>query len=297
MANQRPRRISDLKPTLTNLAQTSHYAVNFGSMSGSLSRYLEDRGVDKRFIGGDLGLLCNAAALPFASLATSNVTGGYTGITEKFAHSRMYVPITLTFYVDKEYKVLKFLEHWMEFIAGGTHAPAGRRGSVSQNKTNYFIRMQYPDDYRMEQTQIIKFERDYSDNLQYTFFNLFPQNVTDVQVGYDQSKILTASATFEYTRYVSGPIGRISKYRNSVKNNDLTVEEMNKNIELRAMNANIPDVLNAVDTNPFNIDWSKFYNVDSNQESTAFPPLPVRNTNIPGDFGYQGNTNYGLKGV
>tara|TARA_B000000557_G_scaffold224618_1_gene194281 strand:+ start:399 stop:1274 length:876 start_codon:yes stop_codon:yes gene_type:complete len=229
VANQRPRRISDFKPTLTKLAQTSHYAVNFGSMSGGLSRYLERKGVDRRFITGDLGLLCNAASLPFASLATTNVTGGYTGITEKFAHSRMYVPITLTFYVDREYKVLKFLEHWMEFIAGGTHAPSGRRGAVTQNRTNYFIRMQYPDEYRMEQTQIIKFERDYNSSLQYTFFNLFPQNVTNVQVAYDQSKILTASATFEYTRYVTGPIGRLSTYRNWDNNTD-TVADLKDDI-------------------------------------------------------------------
>ena len=58
------------------------------------------------------------------SLATANITGAYTGITEKFAHSRIYVPINLTFYVDDDYKVIKFLEHWMEYTAGGTHAPA-----------------------------------------------------------------------------------------------------------------------------------------------------------------------------
>jgi len=185
----RPRRISDFKPTLTNLAQTSHYEVRFGRAVGGLGSYLRKRGVDKRFIAGEMGLLCSQATLPGSSLATANITGAYTGITEKFAHSRIYVPINLTFYVDDDYKVIKFLEHWMEYTAGGTHAPGGRIGPITQSKSNYYVRMQYPDDYRMEETKIMKFERDYSNNLEYTFFNLFPQNLSAVQVGYDASKI------------------------------------------------------------------------------------------------------------
>jgi len=191
---------------------------------------LRERGVDKRFIIGEMGLLCNQASLPFSSIATANITGAFTGITEKFAHSRTFIPINLNFYVDKEYKVIKFLEHWMEYTAGGTHAPGGRTGPITQNKTNYYIRMQYPDDYRMEETKIIKFERDYDNSLEYTFFNLFPQNVSSVQVGYDASKILTASATFEYTRYVCGPISNISKYRNDAGYNNLTVADLKERV-------------------------------------------------------------------
>ena len=231
MEKPRPRRISDFKPTLTNLAQTSHYEVRFGRAVGGLGSYLRKRGVDKRFIAGEMGLLCNQATLPGSSLATANITGAYTGITEKFAHSRIYVPINLTFYVDKEYKVIKFLEHWMEYTAGGTHAPGGRIGPVTQSKSNYYVRMQYPDDYRMEETKIMKFERDYSNNLEYTFFNLFPQNLSAVQVGYDASKILTASCAFEYTRYVCGPISNISKYRSGGGYNNITIADIKERLQ------------------------------------------------------------------
>ena len=231
MEKPRPRRISDFKPTLTNLAQTSHYEVRFGRAVGGLGNYLRKRGVDKRFIAGDMGLLCSQASLPTSSLATANITGAYTGITEKFAHSRIYVPINLTFYVDKEYKVIKFLEHWMEYTAGGTHAPGGRIGPITQSKSNYYVRMQYPDDYRMEETKIMKFERDYSNNLEYTFFNLFPQNLSAVQVGYDASKILTASCAFEYTRYVCGPISNISKYRSGGGYNNITIADIKERLQ------------------------------------------------------------------
>ena len=50
MEKPRPRRISDFKPTLTKLAQTSHYEVRFGRAVGGLGNYLRKRGVDKRFI-------------------------------------------------------------------------------------------------------------------------------------------------------------------------------------------------------------------------------------------------------
>ena len=231
MARPRPRRISDFKPTLTKLAQTSHYEVRFGRAVGGLGNYLRKRGVDKRFIAGEMGLLCNQASLPGSQLATANITGAYTGITEKFAHSRIYVPITLNFYVDDDYKVIKFLEHWMEYTAGGTHAPGGRIGPITQSKSNYYVRMQYPDDYRMEETKIMKFERDYSNNLEYTFFNLFPQNLGAIQVGYDASKILTASCTFEYTRYVCGPISNISKYRSGAGYNNLTISDVKERLQ------------------------------------------------------------------
>ena len=231
MEKPRPRRISDFKPTLTKLAQTSHYEVRFGRAVGGLGNYLRKRGVDKRFIAGEMGLLCNQASLPGSQLATANITGAYTGITEKYAHSRIYVPITLNFYVDDDYKVIIFLEHWMEYTAGGTHAPGGRIGPITQSKSNYYVRMQYPDDYRMEETKIMKFERDYSNKLEYTFFNLFPQNLGAIQVGYDASKILTASCTFEYTRYVCGPISNISKYRSGAGYNNLTISDVKERLQ------------------------------------------------------------------
>ena len=45
-----PRRISDIKPLITNLAQTSHYQVQFGSLPPELSSYLLGKGVDSRLL-------------------------------------------------------------------------------------------------------------------------------------------------------------------------------------------------------------------------------------------------------
>ncbi|BCU93139.1 MAG: hypothetical protein CM15mV1_0800 [uncultured marine virus] len=48
-----------------------------------------------------------------------------------------------------------------------------------------------------------------------------------------QSKILTASATFEYTRYVCGPISTISAYRSGAGFNNLTVDELKKEAKFK----------------------------------------------------------------
>ena len=65
-----PRRISDIKPLFTNLAQTSHYQVLFGGLPSQLISYLGNRGVDSRFIVEDAGLLCFNASLPTSQFAT-----------------------------------------------------------------------------------------------------------------------------------------------------------------------------------------------------------------------------------
>ena len=116
----KPRRIADFKPTFTNLAQTSHYQVIFGGLPLGVRQHLNVRGVDYRFITETSGLLCNNAVLPGATLATSQIVGNFMGVTENMAHTKVFTKINLEFYVDSEYKSLKFLEHWIEFIANAS---------------------------------------------------------------------------------------------------------------------------------------------------------------------------------
>ena len=144
-----PRRISDIKPLITNLAQTSHYEVIFGGLSGALRQHLSVRGIDANFIGESVGLLCNSAVLPGSSFGTADIAGNFTGVVEKMAHTRLFTQIDLEFYVDSSYKTLKFLEHWMEFISFGS--------GVSPAQNGYFFRMRYPREYKTDMTRIIQF--------------------------------------------------------------------------------------------------------------------------------------------
>ena len=80
-------------------------------------------------------------------------------------HATLFTEDKLEFYVDSEYKTLKFLEHWIEFVANGS--------GEDQSRKDYYFRMEYPSDYKTYQTKIIKFDRDYNEEMQYNFYGMF----------------------------------------------------------------------------------------------------------------------------
>lgn len=217
-----PRRIADIKPLLTNLAQTSHYEVQFGTLPPQLMSYLSRKGINPRFIAEGAGLLCYSAVLPTTTLGSFTVDGNYMGIQEKFASSRIYSEITLDFYVDSNYQMLNFLECWMEFIASGSYNNQGLFGEnapTNQNASNYFVRMQYPQYYKANSMRILKFDRDYRREIEYNFRGLFPLNISSIPVSYMPTDTLKVSASFQYDRYIAGKTSTFSQFISGDNNN------------------------------------------------------------------------------
>lgn len=228
MSTARPRKISEIKPLFGNLAQTSHYQVSFGTLPKPLKDYLDLRGVDWRFVAENAGLLCSSASLPGSSIGTSDIVGDVSGVAEKMANSRVFTALDLTFYVDKEYKMIKFLEHWIEFIASGSGA--------TQEQEGYFFRMKYPKDYKSDSVKILKFDRDYKNEIEYNFFKLFPIAMFSPTVAYSDSQILTVSASFSYERYVCGSIRTIdiSYFRDNNKQpQNVNITKSNESIPVK----------------------------------------------------------------
>ncbi len=200
----RPKKIADIKPILTNVAQTSHYQVFFDGLTSDLFTFLGSKGVNRRFITENAGLLCNQASIPGSSLATTDIFGNFTGVQEKFAHTRIFTELSLDFYVDKDYKMIKFFEHWIDYVATGSEkaSPAVRKDNLG-----YFYRMRYPrgtSGYKCDKTKIVKFNVDYRSEIEYTFFGLFPINFSSTPVQYGSSDVLRTSVTFSYERYIAG---------------------------------------------------------------------------------------------
>ena len=204
-----PKKISQILPKFQNVAQTSHYLVEFGLPSGtqndnqSLRDFLRRKGIDNRFHTSDIGLLCSTAFLPGSTFATTVVNGEFQGVTETIPHTRNFTRIKLEFYVDNEYKSLKFLEHWMEYITG-----AQQQSSIDNA---YNFKLNYPSDYRSQSTRIIKFERNYRQTLEYNFRGLFPIALDSTKVQYQNSNVLKASCSFAYERYICGKASSFSK--------------------------------------------------------------------------------------
>jgi hypothetical protein len=214
------RRIADIKPLFTNLAQTSHYQVQFGGIPGPVLSYVGRKGVGSRFIAEDAGLLCFSASLPTTNLATATITGNFMGVTENFAHTRQYDQISLEFYVDKNYQAIKFMEGWMEFIASGSNNPIDSNlQPLGQNRKDYIFRMQYPEYYKSDLTKITKFDRDYNQEIQYGFIGLFPRSISSIPVSYQSSDILKMSVTFAYDRYIAGKSLSLDDFNGDSYNN------------------------------------------------------------------------------
>ena len=214
----KPRRISDFKPTFTNLAQTSHYQLIFGGLPTGLRQHLNVRDIDYRFITETSGLLCNRAVLPGAAMATADIRGNYTGVVEKMAHTKVFTDISLEFYVDSEYKSLKFFEHWIDYISNGTEKFSP---NVRKDDPAYFYRMRYPrgnSGYKCDKTKIVKFNVDYRSEIEYTFFGLFPTNLASTAVQYGSSDVLRCDVVFSYERYIAGRSTSLSFNRKKNEN-------------------------------------------------------------------------------
>ena len=199
MPAPRPRPISDILPRFQNVAQTSQYLVKFAlpfsRNSGGLRSFLRRKGVNDRFVVEDAGLLCSDAVLPGSAMASIDTRGDYQGVIERMAHTRNFTQISLEFYVDNEYKSMKFLEHWMEYITGAIRNPADDA---------YFYQLHYPSEYKSNDTRIVKFERNYKQFLEYRFIGLFPLALNSTRVSYNGSQVLKASASFSFDRYICG---------------------------------------------------------------------------------------------
>ena len=206
MPAPRPRPISDFLPRFQNVAQSSHYLVKFAlpysQTANGLRSFLRRKGVNDRFVGEDVGLLCSDAVLPGSALASIDTRGDFQGVIERFAHTRNFTQIQLEFYVDNEYKSMKFLEHWMEYITGA---------NTNLTSDAYHFTLNYPETYKSNETKIVKFERDYNRFLEYRFIGLFPLALNSTRVSYQGSQVLKASASFSFDRYICGESSSLAR--------------------------------------------------------------------------------------
>ena len=172
-----------------------------------------------------LGLLCSSATLPASSYATSEIKDNFMGITQEFAHTRMYTDIDVEFYIDRDYQVLGFFEAWMDYISGGGEEPQVRNDNKFQK--GYYRRMNYPDFYKTDGIYIKKFEKDWrttgARNISYQLINAFPKSMSSIPISYGGAELLKVSLTLNYDRHIirreSAPINSVD-FTNLIDNTD-----------------------------------------------------------------------------
>jgi len=186
-------------PALTNLYQVDLSVENVGmaeAVAGDrLKDYLGNVGLTNDYISRNIGIACFEASLPGSSFATAEVKDNFQGINQQFAHTRFYVDSSFSFYIDKDYRVLKLFEGWMDFIAGGV-------GGLDVNDQRFYVRMRYPDTYKCDNLTITKFDKNFNRKLTYQFKNAFPKSIQSIPVSYGQADLLKVTVTFAYDRYI-----------------------------------------------------------------------------------------------
>ena len=196
--------MNDIRDYVGKLSQSNYYQVNFSDPKKDLKEHLIKYAdfADIGWISRNVGLLCADASLPTSSFATSEVKDNFMGVTQEFAHTRLYTDVDFTFYVDNDYKMLRFFEGWMDFISGTSEVSADE----DRRQGNYYRRMNYPNEYKVSEMYIAKFERDYgvrdTSLLEYKFINAFPKGITSMPVAYGPADLLKVSVTFNYDRYI-----------------------------------------------------------------------------------------------
>lgn len=155
---------------------------------------------------------CAETVLPGATFDVTEETGSRQGIIERFPTRRVYPDVTMTFYIDYDYKLIRLFEEWMNYInpiyTTSGIVEANRIGQGNAKQKEDFFRFKYPDDYKRI-ISITKFERDLTPEtnktvprMTYRLIQAFPTNLTAMPLTYEGSQILKTTVTFSYTRYV-----------------------------------------------------------------------------------------------
>ena len=216
MATPKLRTVDQIKQGILRPALTSNYEVYISLPSykaSDFTSYLSKNGIGYGSVDLDnIFMACCEAVLPGSNLATSELNGDFTGVTERHVHRRIYDDrIDLSFYIQynpsKPYNALKFFEAWMKYTTNESIASGSNGNSV--DKPEFYYQIKYPKEY-YGGLEITKFERDkdaYRDLLTYKFVNVYPISIASMPISYETSNLLKVTVSFSYIRYYVTQLG------------------------------------------------------------------------------------------
>lgn len=145
--------------------------------------------------GDKLRVLCEEINLPGVSSATGQARGINQGVDFKYAHTKIYNDLNITFICDKDLTPLRFFQIWHSWIYAGDNNPdASGRSYVTKLYNDYCLNM-----------YIQKIETKYKDNFQtayYKLINAFPISVSSIPLNSGASSITRVSVTLAYERWI-----------------------------------------------------------------------------------------------
>lgn len=138
--------------------------------------------------------------MPGSSIATGEMFGDVaTGISRKYAHTRMYNEFAMTFILEAGMEVYDIFDAWIENIVT---KEAGKTLPTANHRVGYY------DDYVCNDIILKKYERDGSLSLTTTVYNAFPLNISDLSLSSaSQNSLLELTINFAYETYTTNTGG------------------------------------------------------------------------------------------
>lgn len=196
----------------SKLSLTSQFKVSLHLTNDdqNLMGWLKEAGITSDGKFSKFDFYCAETSLPGATFDVTEEIGSRQGVIERFPTKRVYPDVTMTFYVDYDYKLIRLFEEWMNYI-NPVYTNSGIVGASSKGQGNAknspdFFRLRYPASYKRI-ISIVKFERDLDKTtnvprITYRLIDAFPTNIAAMPVTYEGSTITKTIVTFSYSRYV-----------------------------------------------------------------------------------------------
>lgn len=166
-----------------------------------------------KFNGDDnrlVSMFCHSASTPQSTIYTRDEFLE-NGIRRKYAYDQDYTPLTMTFYVDMDFKVKRFFDQW-------------KRGIVEQRR-----QFNYPDEYTAPFMNLNLINSEGSIVYKYEYSNIFPKSFNMIDMSYTPNNApLSMSVDFVYEEvYYSSMSGDEKvEYTSKPINSDVAITEI-----------------------------------------------------------------------
>ena len=142
-------------------------------------------------VAGLVSMWCNSASTPQHTISTQD---DYleAGVRRKYAYDHDYQNLTLSFYVDQEYKIKRFFDQWKDAIV--------------PQKRNF----NYPEDYTADCLNLYILNQANEPTYKYEYSRIFPKSINQIDLSYASgAAVSTFSVDFVfedvyYTSLASG---------------------------------------------------------------------------------------------
>lgn len=143
-----------------------------------------------------VSMWCHTAQTPQYGILTED---SYTeaGVRRKFAYDQDYQNLTLSFYIDQEYKIKRFFDQWKQAI-------------VPQRRN-----FGYPEDYTAQTLNLYILDQMGNPTYLYEYVNIYPKTIQAIELSYASGSPLSTFSiefVFEEAHYSSLKSGNLVEF-------------------------------------------------------------------------------------